>query len=447
MSHEKQEAVDLLITARWVVPVAQHASVLDWHSVAIREGRIVAVLPQAIAQARFQPASAVELADHVLIPGLVNAHTHAAMSLLRGLADDLPLMRWLQEAIWPAENRLVDAQFVRDGSLLAAYEMLQGGITTANDMYFHPDAAAEAFDLTGMRAVLGITVLDAPTPYANGPDEYFRKGLAARDRWNGHPRLSFAIAPHSPYTLSDESLLRSASLAAELDCPLHIHIHETQQEIEESLQRHRMRPLARLASLGLLGSNFLGVHAVHLDSQDIALLSRNACSVVHCPTSNMKLASGIAPVPQLLEAGIRVALGTDGAASNNRLDLFSEMNLCALLGKASSLDPCVIPSHAALHMATLGGAEALGMGHLIGSIEAGKCADLCAVDLSSPETQPCYDPVSHLIYAASRHHVSHVWIDGEIRMLKGQNPLHPPVSELLANVRLWHTRAKSPPVV
>lgn len=440
MSHE---TADLIINARWVIPVDAAASVLEHHAVVVRDRRIAAVLPQTTARSRFASQRVIELPAHALIPGLINAHTHAAMSLMRGLADDLPLMRWLQEAIWPTEGRLVSEHFVRDGTLLAAAEMLRGGVTTCNDMYFYPDAAAEAFDRAGMRAVVGVTVLDFPTPYAANADEYFRKGLAARDRWSGHSRTRFMIAPHAPYTLSDESLTRAASLAAELDCSIHIHVHETAHEVTESLSRHGMRPLARLASLGLLGSGFLGVHAVHLDTADLELLARHGCSVAHCPSSNMKLANGIAPVQDMLAAGIVVALGTDGAASNNRLDLFEEMRMGALLAKVGSGDATAAPAHAVLRMATRDGAEALGLGDLTGSIEIGKQADLCAVDFGCVQLQPCFDPVSHLVYAASRHDVSHVWVDGETRVEQGRLQFGMDERELLATVRLWQTRMES----
>lgn len=434
------EAVDLLINARWIVPVDPHDSVLADHAVAVRGGRIVDLLDQDAARARYVADKVVELPRHVLIPGLVNLHTHAAMSLLRGIADDLPLMRWLQEAIWPAESRHVDAAFVRDGTLLAAAEMIRGGITTCSDMYFHPEAAAEAFAAAGMRAVVGAVALEFPTSYASDPDDYLRKGLAARDRWQGHPLLGFSIAPHAPYTVSDESFRHVQTLADELELPIHVHIHETAQEIADSLAAHGCRPLARLARLGVLGSNLIGVHAVHVDEPDIELLARHGCSVAHCPTSNMKLASGIAPVPRLLAAGIPVGLGTDGAASNNRLDLLQEMRHAALLAKVGSLDATAVPAHAALRMATLEGARALGMDDRIGSIEKGKCADLCAIDLSAPQCRPCFDPVSHLVYVCGRENVSHVWIGGETRVDKGVSLLHINDTELLRLVSMWQTR-------
>ena len=434
------EPADLLINSRWTIPVKPAGVTLEHHAVAVHQGRILAVLPQDEARARYVPRQTVNLPDHVLIPGLVNLHAHCAMNLMRGIADDLPLMRWLQDAIWPAEAKHVSRDFVREGTLLAAAEMLRGGITTCNEMYFHPDAAAEAFDQAGMRAVIGVTVLDFPTPYASDADDYLRKGLAARDRWRGHPRISFSLAPHAPYTVSDATFARIASVAAELDTTIHIHIHETAQEISESLARYSMRPLTRLAGLGLLGSNFVGVHAVHLDDSDIDLLHRHNCSVAHCPTSNMKLASGIAPVAQLIESGITVGLGTDGAASNNRLDLFQEVRHASLLAKVSTLDATVVPAHTAIRMATLNPAQALGLGNHIGSIEVGKEADFCAVALNQLETRPCFDPASHLAYVAGREHVSHVWIGGEIRVNKGRPVLQLNDTELLGFAALWQTK-------
>ncbi len=434
------QAVELLIHARWIVPVEPAGAVLENHSVAIAKGRIVDVVTREEARARFRAVRETELPEHVLIPGLVNLHAHAAMNLMRGIADDLPLLRWLREAIWPAENRHVSASFVRDGTLLAAVEMLRGGVTTCNDMYFHPEAAAEAFDLAGMRAVLGVVVLDFPTPYASDVDDYLRKGLATRDRWRGHPQISFSIAPHAPYTVSDASFSRAVVLAEELGLPIHVHVHETAHEIAESISAHGMRPLARLAQLGVLGENLIGVHAVHVDDSDLALLVRYGCSIAHCPTSNMKLASGISPVGRLLGAGLRVGLGTDGAASNNRLDLFQEMRHAALLAKVSSLDATAVPAHTALRMATLSGAEALGLEHEIGSISAGKCADLCAVDLGGLLARPCFDPVSHLVYVAGREQVSHVWVEGKPRVDKGLPLLQINDTELLRIAGVWQTK-------
>lgn len=434
-----QEDIDLLIEPRWVIPVEPHGATLEGHAVAVSGGDIHAVLPAQEALLRYRPAQHLVLPQHVLIPGLINLHTHAAMTLLRGIADDLPLMDWLRTRIWPAEQRHVSAAFVRDGTLLACAEMLRGGITCFNDMYFYPEAAAEAVRAFGMRAVLGMVVIEFPTAYATDAEDYISKGLAARDQLRGNPLLSFCMAPHAPYTVADKTFERIATLAAQLDLPIHIHVHETRAEIEESLAQHGVRPLERLRRLGLLGPGLIGVHAVHLEHDEIALLAENGCAVAHCPTSNMKLASGIAPTAELLAQGVRVGLGSDGAASNNRLDLFQEMRHAALLAKVSTGDAAVLGAHAVLRMATFNGAAAIGLERKIGSIEPGKAADLCAVRLDGIETTPCFDPASHLIYAAGREHVSHVWVNGALRV-EGGLLRECDTGRLLDAVNLWQNR-------
>jgi 5-methylthioadenosine/S-adenosylhomocysteine deaminase len=329
--------------------------VLAEHAVAVRDGRIEAVLPAREALERFDGYEEVALQSHALIPGLVNAHTHAAMSLMRGLADDLPLMRWLQEHIWPAESRHVSPEFVADGTRLACAEMLRGGITCFNDMYFFPEASLDAALAAGLRSAHGAIVIEFPSAYAADPADYLRKGLELRDRRREEPLASFCLAPHAPYTVSDETLKKVATLAAELDLPVHIHLHESEHEIERSLAEHGVRPLERLRRLGLVTPNLIAVHAVHLEPAEIELLARHGCSVVHCPSSNLKLASGFAAVSAMLAAGINVALGTDGAASNNRLDMFQEMRTAALLAKAVARSAEAMPAHAAL-----GGGESCG---------------------------------------------------------------------------------------
>lgn len=410
---------------------------LAGHAVAVRDGRIEAVLPALEALKRFDRYEEVSLERHALIPGLVNAHTHAAMSLMRGLADDLPLMRWLQEHIWPAEGRHVSPEFVADGTRLACAEMLRGGITCFNDMYFFPEASLDAALAAGLRSAHGAIVIEFPSAYAADAADYLRKGLELRDRRREEPLASFCLAPHAPYTVSDETLKKVATLAAELDLPVHIHLHETEHEIERSLAEHGVRPLERLRRLGLVTPNLIAVHAVHLEPAEIELLARHGCSVVHCPSSNLKLASGFAPVSSMLEAGINVALGSDGAASNNRLDMFQEMRTAALLAKAVARSAAAMPAHAALRAATLGGAQALGLAERIGSIEPGKAADLVAVDLAAPELAPCFDPVSHLVYAAGREHVTHVWVQGEARLSERAFVDETPFAHLAGRVQLW----------
>lgn len=412
--------VDLLIEARWVIPVAPRGAVLDDHAVAVRAGRIVDVLPRDVAHARYAPAERIELPTHALTPGLINLHTHAAMSLLRGIGDDLPLRQWLEQRIWPLEKALATAEFVHDGSYVAALEMLRSGTTCCSDMYFHPDAAIRGLRAAGMRAVAGIIAIEFSTGYAVDADDYLSKGLATRDAWRDDPLVSFTLAPHAPYTVSDATLSRIAVLAEELDLPVHIHLHETQHEIDESLQQHGERPLARLDRLSLVSERLIAVHAVHLAPDEIALLAHRGASVAHCPASNLKLGSGIAPVTAMLAAGINVGIGTDGAASNNRMDLLAELRLAALLAKGASGDPSALPAAQALEAATLGGARALGLDRHIGSLEAGKDADIAAFDLAAVETQPLYDPLSQITYAAGREQVSDVWVAGQPVVRKRQ---------------------------
>ena len=410
------QAVDLLVSARWVIPVEPAGAVLDDHGVAVAGGRIVAVLPSAEAAERFEAREHVRLDRHALIPGLVNLHTHASMTLMRGLADDLPLMTWLKDHIWPAEAKHVSSEFVYDGTLLACAEMLRGGVTCFNEMYYFPEAAGRAAIEAGMRAALGIIAFEFPTSYAADADDYIAKGLAARDALREEPLLSFCMAPHAPYTVSDRTFARIVTIAEELDLPIHTHLHETLHEIEESLTRYKARPLERLRALGLLGPRLIAAHAVHVTPEEIDALARHGASIAHCPSSNLKLASGFAPVAAMLGRGINIGIGTDGAASNNRLDLFQEMRAAALLAKAAGNDVQAMPAHQALAAATLHGARALGLERSTGSLLPGKFADLCAVAFDEPELAPCYDPVSHLVYSAGREHVSHVWVAGKPRV-------------------------------
>lgn len=407
------EQIDTLIQARWIIPVIPDNTWHDEYALAFHNGKIIDLLPNNEATKKYQADVSLKLDQHALIPGLINTHTHVAMSLFRGLADDMPLMEWLNSHIWPAEATWVSPEFVHDGSRLAISEMLRGGTTAFNDMYFFPDETARVAAEAHMRATVGMILIDFPTVWAADADEYIHKGLKLHDEYRNHPLIKTAFAPHAPYTVSDEPLKRVQTLAEELDVPIHIHVHETADEIGGSLEQHKNRPLIRLNKLGLVSPRLLAVHMTQLDDEEIGLLAQMGSHVLHCPESNLKLASGFCPVDKLLKAGVNVALGTDGAASNNDLDMFGEMRSAALLGKAVAGDASAVPAATALSMATINGAKALGMDAETGSLEIGKAADVVAVDLGSLDSQPVYNPISLLVYATGRDKVSDVWIAGK----------------------------------
>lgn len=404
--------IDTLIHARWVIPVEPTGVVLENHCVAVDDGRIVAILPSRETKTAYQARDELNLKNQALIPGLINTHTHAAMSLFRGLADDLPLMEWLNNHIWPAEGRWVCGDFVHDGTRLAIAEMVRGGTTCFSDMYFFPDEVAHVASQVGMRAAIGLIMIDFPTAWASGPDEYLSKGLKVHDDYRHNPLITTTFAPHAPYTVSDEPLKKLQMYAEELDIPLHIHLHETAHEVAEAEQQSGKRPLQRLEELGLLTPHLIAVHMTQLNDDEIEKIATAGAHVAHCPESNLKLASGFCPIHKLHQAGVNVALGTDGAASNNDLDMFGEMRTAALLAKAVGEDASAVPAATALQMATLNGARALGIDSETGSLEVGKAADIVAIDLSDLESQPLYHPISQIVYAANRDKVSHVWING-----------------------------------
>jgi 5-methylthioadenosine/S-adenosylhomocysteine deaminase len=417
---EKRSA-DTLIHARWIIPVSGNERFLDHHSVAIRDGDIIDILPTARAREVYEAVKHTSLDNHVLIPGLINTHTHAAMSLFRGLADDLPLMTWLNEHIWPAEQRWIGEQFVTDGARLAIAEMIRSGTTCFNDMYFFPDITAAVARQEGIRATVGIIVFDFPSAWGEGPDDYINKGLALHDKYRNDTLISTAFAPHAPYTTSDAPLERIRMLADELDIQIHMHVHESHDEIIGSLEQYGMRPLERLNKLGMVGPQLMAVHMTQLTDEEILLCAESGLHVIHCVESNLKLASGFTPVEKLRGAGINIALGTDGAASNNDLDMFGEMRTASLVAKAVGKSAAGMPALDSLRAATLNGAIALGMEERTGSIETGKAADLVAVDLDHPATTPVYDPVSLLVYSACRDQVSDVWVNGRQLLRDGMH--------------------------
>ena len=406
-----QNRYDLIITSRWMITVENDGEVLENHSLAIRGGKIEAILPAADA-AHLQTERRVQLDSHVLMPGLVNLHGHSSMTLLRGLADDLALMDWLTNHIWPTEGKHVREEFVFDGAMIAMAEMIRCGTTTINDMYFYHGAMARAGLAAGLRTFVGCSILEFPTNYAVNADDYLTKGLAERRDFLGEALVTFTLAPHAPYSVSDETFRKVVTMAEQEDMLIHCHIHETAHEVETGIAEHHQRPLARLKALGLLSPRLIAAHMVHLSDEDIEMAVRHGLSIAHNPSSNMKLASGIAPVPKLLAAGVNVGIGTDGAASNNKLDMLAETRLAALLAKVGTHDPTAVPAATAIRMATLHGARALGIDDKVGSLVAGKQADVIAIDLSSLETAPVFDPISHVVYAAGREQVSHVWVNG-----------------------------------
>lgn len=428
-----------IISPRWIVPVEPAGIVLERHSLVIDGTRIKAITLTEDARRAHPAAVETVLPSHVLIPGLINLHTHAAMTLMRGLADDTPLMTWLNDHIWPAESKHLSEAYVFDGTELATAEMIRSGTTCFADMYFHHEVAARAALKSGMRAALGGAIVEFPTPYAADAEAYIARCLAPRDEFAISPRLKLMLAPHAPYTVADETFRRILTIAEEAEFPIVMHVHETREEVVQGEKSHGMRPIARLEKLGLLGPNLIAVHSVHLTAAEIELYARRGVHVAHCPVSNLKLASGIAPVKAMLDAGVNVGIGTDGAASNNRLDMLCEARIASLVQKGTTGDAAALPAHQKLEMCTLSAARALGWQDEIGSLAAGKAADLAAVDLSSVETQPVYDPVSHLFHAAGRENVSHVWVDGEL-LMDNRTLTKCDLDELKAKAAVWQQR-------
>lgn len=434
--------VDLVIQARWIIPVEPAGQIFEHSSLVINDGKIVDLLPSAEIGGKYQPRKLEMLDRHALIPGLVNCHTHAAMSLLRGIADDLQLMDWLQNHIWPAEQKWVGEAFVRDGVDLAIAEMLRCGTTCFNDMYFFPEIAAQQAVQHGIRANIGLIVFDFPTVWAENADAYLTKGLALHEKLRHENLLSLSFAPHAPYTVSDAPLRSVLIYADEMNLTVHMHLHETAHEVEEQKQKTGQTPIQRLQQLGLLNPSFIGVHMTQLTAADMAAYAETGAHIVHCPESNLKLASGFCPVADCLAAGINVALGTDGAASNNDLDMISEMRTAALLAKAVAGDAGAVSAETALRMATLNGAKALGLEAEIGSLSVGKQADVAAIDLSELETQPLFNPLAQIVYAADRRQISDVWVAGR-QLLKNRQLTTMDLAALNERVAVWQQRLSS----
>ncbi|MXZ81703.1 MAG: TRZ/ATZ family hydrolase [Gammaproteobacteria bacterium] len=414
------KSVEQIIIPKWIAPVDQADSIHHDFGIAVDAGRVVAVDSASELLSRYRADSTVRLDDHAIIPGLVNAHTHAPMTLFRGLADDLPMQIWLNDHIWPAESRWVDQAFIEAGSDLACAEMIRGGTTCFNDMYFFPDMVARRAEACGIRACVGMIVIEFPTVWAKDADEYISKGLELRESLGDSSLVTACFAPHAPYTVSNSTLSRIAGLSHDLDCRVHIHLHETVEEVERSVSEFGIRPIERLRRLGLMNERMMAVHMTQLHHHEIGLLHECRANVLHCPESNLKLSSGVCPAAELVRQGVNVALGTDGAASNNDLDMIGEMRTASLFAKIASGSAEALDAYTTLRSATLNGARALGLEQDIGSIETGKMADLVAIDLSSPATQPCYNPVSQIVYSASRDQVSDVWVAGRRLLENGR---------------------------
>lgn len=437
------EQIDALIHAKWVITCDADNRVLDNHALAIHQGKIISILPSVEAKQKYQASREESYSEHAVLPGFINCHTHSAMTLFRGLADDLSLMDWLNNHIWPAESKWVSRELVYDGTLLAIGEMIRSGTICFNDMYFFLDAAAKAAELAGLRAHIGMTIIDVPTAWAKTSEEYFAKAIDFYQQYKNHERITPTLAPHSTYAVKNEELIKVKNLADEYHLKVNIHLQEDPSEIQTSLEKYHQRPVGYLNEIGLLSSDLIAIHMIQISEEDIALLKKKRPNIVHCPESNMKLGSvGACPVEKFNKLGLNVALGTDGAASNNDLDMISEMRSAAFLGKLTTADPKAVSAETVLKMATINGAKALGIDHLTGSLELNKAADFIAIHLAEIETQPLYHPISQIVYAASRHQVTDVWVAGR-QLLKNRKLLTLDEHELLEKAQYWRKKIKS----
>lgn len=433
---------DLVLSPRLLLPVAPRNIALADASVAIGAGEVLAVGARDAVLQRFPNAPRMELPRHALMPGLVNAHGHLAMTLLRGLGESEPLKAWLETTIWPLEQRWVDAEFVRDGTRLAVAEMLACGTTTAADMYFFPEVAAQVCREAGLRVQAAFPITAVANAYSKSIDDCFAKGLALHDRFRDDDLVTTSFGPHSAYAVDRKTLERVAMLADEVDASVHIHLHETAEEVADARRQCGSSWMQLLDAIGLLNENLQAVHMTAVTEDEIRLAAERGVRVIHCPHSNMKLASGVCPVAKFLAADTVVAVGTDGAASNNGLDLFAEARLAALLAKSSSADPTALPAPDVIAMATIGGARALGLADRIGTIEPGKRADLIAVDLDTPAMQPLHDVFAQLVHAAAGANVTHTFVDGKCLYADGEwRTLD--IAETSARADVWRERLAS----
>lgn len=411
------DAIDLIIEGKYVVTMDAAGSVIQNGAIAVDDGVIIAIGDTSDIHSQYSAIETLGGDNRVVLPGLINGHSHAAMTLLRGIADDLALMEWLTKYIFPAEVEFVDAEFVRVGTELACWEMIRGGTTTFVDMYYFPDAVASAVEECGLRALVSATVIDQRSPDAENAADSIAKGLAFINRWKGkNSRITPIFGPHSNYTLNAEQLRATREAANDAGVPISIHMSESAFELEHSESTFGMTSIELFESIGFLDGPTIGAHVVWPTKAEIKILAERKVGVIHNPTSNMKITSGIAPVVEMLQAGIDVGLGTDGAASNNDLDMWEEMRLATFLQKVDRMDPEVMPASAVLTMATQGGANAIGLGDKIGSITIGKRADIIQVSFDDVHFVPTYDVISHLVYVADEQDVVSVVVDGKVLM-------------------------------
>ncbi len=430
------QSIEQIVHAKWVITADHDNPVLENHSLLIEHGVIRDILPTLYVKDHFFSTQIDEYSQHIIMPGLINAHTHIGMNYFRGLGSDLALMDWLTQYIFPAEKKWLSHEFVRDASLFAIAEMIRSGTTCFNDMFYFLQGTAEAVELSGIRAFIGMTIIEFPTAWAQTTDEYFSKGLEFYEQYKHHDRITATFAPHAPYTVSDQSFMRIKELAELHQLKINLHLHETTDEIEQSMKQYQKRPIKRLQELGFLSNNLLAIHAAQLNEEDMDILLASNTNIVHCPESNMKLASGICPIDKLRSLGLNVALGTDSVASNNDLDMISEMRSATLLSKISTMSPTSLNTQDTIELATINGAKALGVDHLLGSLQKGKSADFIAIDLDTIEALPVYEPSIQLIYSSSRHQVSDVWVAGK-QLMKDRELLTLNELELKDKARFW----------
>jgi 5-methylthioadenosine/S-adenosylhomocysteine deaminase len=434
--------VDYIICGDYVLPMDEGLTVIKDGAIAVSGTNILEVGTSKEISKKYASEAIIMGEGKAVFPGLINTHTHAAMVYFRGIADDLPLKEWLENHIWPAENRWLGPEFISDAIELACLEMLKGGVTTYNDMYFYEDAAGKVTKKIGMRAVLGVGILDFPSKSANTSDEYFANAESFIKNWKGDELITPCIAPHALYTCGTESLKRARRIADKYDIPIHIHLSETKWEVNEIKNRYRMTPVEYLDSLGFLDEKVLAAHCIWVEDDEIDLLAKRKVGVSHCMESNLKLASGFAPVVTMLMAGIKVTFGTDGAASNNDLNILSEMSTTAKVHKALSNNPTVLDAKTVLLMATKWSAEVLGLGDKIGSIEKGKIADIVTINLKKPHLTPMYDVYSHIVYAAMASDVDTVMVNGKV-VVNNSKFCNGDEEKILAKAKEWEEKINS----